>query len=98
MCCNALYKDGERPAPPRADNAAPDRAPQCAPQPGADYDYDPLESINILTPAEDQGRPLTKCIIGQDAAKRCWQSRSTTTISAFSPARTATLSCKSPTS
>ena len=50
MCNNALYKDGERPAPPRA--GMPRNRRRTAAQPGADYDYDPLESINILTPAE----------------------------------------------
>ena len=50
MCNNALYKDGERPAPPRA--GMPRNRRRTDAQPGADYDYDPLESINILTPAE----------------------------------------------
>ena len=38
-------------------------------QPGADYDYDPLESINILTPAEIKAG-LDQYVIGQDAAKK----------------------------
>ena len=68
MCCNALYKDGERPAPPRAGMPPRDRR-RSAPQPGADYDYDPLESINILTPAEIKAG-LDQYVIGQDAAKK----------------------------
>ena len=68
MCCNALYKDGERSAPPRAGMPPRDRR-RSAPQPGADYDYDPLESINILTPAEIKAG-LDQYVIGQDAAKK----------------------------
>ena len=68
MCCNALYKDGERPAPPRAGMPPKDRR-RNAPQPGPDYDMDPLESINILTPAEIKAG-LDQYVIGQDAAKK----------------------------
>ena len=68
MCCNALYKDGERPAPPRA-GMPPRNRRRSAPQPGADYDYDPLESIDILTPAEIKAG-LDQYVIGQDAAKK----------------------------
>ena len=68
MCNNALYKDGERPAPPRA-GMPPRNRRRSAPQPGADYDYDPLESINILTPAEIKAG-LDQYVIGQDAAKK----------------------------
>ena len=67
MCNNALYKDGERPAPPRA--GMPRNRRRTAEQPGADYDYDPLESINILTPAEIKAG-LDQYVIGQDAAKK----------------------------
>ena len=67
MCNNALYKDGERPAPPRA--GMPRNRRRTAAQPGADYDYDPLESINILTPAEIKAG-LDQYVIGQDDAKR----------------------------
>ena len=49
MCCNALYKDGERPAPPRAGMPPKDRR-RNAPQPGPDYDMDPDACRN-------QGRP-----------------------------------------
>ena len=68
MCNNALYKDGQQPAPPRAGMPPRDRR-RAAPQPGADYDYDPLESINILTPAEIKAG-LDQYVIGQDAAKK----------------------------
>lgn len=67
MCNNALYKDGEHPAPPRA--GMPRNRRRTAAQPGADYDYDPLESINILTPAEIKAG-LDQYVIGQDAAKK----------------------------
>ena len=67
MCNEALYKDGERPAPPRA--GMPRNRRRTAAQPGADYDYDPLESINILTPAEIKAG-LDQYVIGQDAAKK----------------------------
>ena len=67
MCNNALYKDGGRPAPPRA--GMPRNRRRTAAQPGADYDYDPLESINILTPAEIKAG-LDQYVIGQDAAKK----------------------------
>ena len=67
MCNNALYKDGERPAPPRA--GMPRNRRRTTAQPGADYDYDPLESINILTPAEIKAG-LDQYVIGQDAAKK----------------------------
>ena len=67
MCNNALYKDGERPDPPRA--GMPRNRRRTAAQPGADYDYDPLESINILTPAEIKAG-LDQYVIGQDAAKK----------------------------
>ena len=67
MCNNALYKDGERPAPPRA--GMPRNRRRTDAQPGADYDYDPLESINILTPAEIKAG-LDQYVIGQDAAKK----------------------------
>ena len=68
MCNNALYKDGERPAPPRAGMPPRDRRRQ-AQKPGADYGADPLESIHILTPAEIKAG-LDQYVIGQDAAKR----------------------------
>lgn len=67
MCNNALYKDGERPAPPRA--GMPRNRRRTDAQPGADYDYDPIESINILTPAEIKAG-LDQYVIGQDAAKK----------------------------
>ena len=68
MCNNALYKDGERPAPPPRAGMPRNRRRTDA-QPGADYDYDPLESINILTPAEIKAG-LDQYVIGQDAAKK----------------------------
>lgn len=68
MCNNALYKDGERPAPPPRAGMPRNRRSTAA-QPGADYDYDPLESINILTPAEIKAG-LDQYVIGQDAAKK----------------------------
>ena len=58
----------------RTASARPRRAPVCrgtaAAQPRSpDYDYDPLESINILTPAEIKAG-LDQYVIGQDAAKK----------------------------
>ncbi|MDY4879961.1 MAG: ATP-dependent Clp protease ATP-binding subunit ClpX, partial [Gemmiger sp.] len=63
MCCNALYKDGERPAPPRA---TPDRRTATARRRAS---TDPLEGINIMTPAEIKAG-LDQYVIGQDEAKR----------------------------
>ena len=44
MCNNARYKAGARPAPPPRAGMPRNRRSTAA-QPGADYDYDPLESI-----------------------------------------------------
>ena len=61
MCYNALYKDGERPAPPRA---TPDRRTAARRR-----STDPLDGINIMTPAEIKAG-LDQYVIGQDEAKR----------------------------
>ena len=63
MCYRALYKDSDRPAPPRAARRPGRSAGQ------ARYDADPLESINILTPAEIKAG-LDQYVIGQDEAKK----------------------------
>ena len=63
MCYRALYKDSDRPAPPRAGRRPGRSAGQ------ARYDADPLESINILTPAEIKAG-LDQYVIGQDEAKK----------------------------
>ena len=65
MCYRALYKDEDRPAPPRA--GAGRRPARGAAQ--ARYDVNPLESVNILTPAEIKAG-LDQYVIGQDAAKK----------------------------
>ena len=64
MCYHALYKDEDRPAPPRA--GMPRR--QQAGARGA-YAANPLENVNILTPAEIKAG-LDQYVIGQDAAKK----------------------------
>ena len=67
MCYRALYKDEERPMPPRAGaNRRPGAARNSA---QARYDANPLESVNILTPAEIKAG-LDQYVIGQDEAKR----------------------------
>ena len=63
MCYRALYKDSDHPAPPRAGRRPGRSAGQ------ARYDADPLESINILTPAEIKAG-LDQYVIGQDEAKK----------------------------
>ena len=65
MCYHALYKDADRPQPPRA--GASRRPARNAGQ--ARYDADPLESIRILTPAEIKAG-LDQYVIGQDEAKK----------------------------
>ena len=60
MCYNALYKDGDRPAPPRA------QARRAAAQRRGN---NPLADINILTPAEIK-EGLDQYVIGQDEAKK----------------------------
>ena len=60
MCYNALYKDGNRPAPPRA------QARRAAAQ---HRSTNPLANINILTPAEIK-EGLDQYVIGQDQAKK----------------------------
>ena len=60
MCYNALYKDGDRPAPPRA------QARRAAAQ---HRSTNPLVDINILTPAEIK-EGLDQYVIGQDQAKK----------------------------
>lgn len=60
MCYNALYKDGDRPAPPRA------QARRAAAQ---HRSTNPLADINILTPAEIK-EGLDQYVIGQDQAKK----------------------------
>lgn len=64
MCYHALYKDADRPAPPRA--GMPRRQ---AGQGRASYDANPLEHVNILTPAEIKAG-LDQYVIGQDTAKK----------------------------
>lgn len=62
MCYNALGNESERPAPPRA-TAQRRGAPQQR------RTTNPLENVNILTPAEiKQG--LDQYVIGQEAAKK----------------------------
>ena len=65
MCYRALYKDEDRPMPPRA--GASRRPGRSAGQ--ARYDANPLESVNILTPAEIKAG-LDQYVIGQDEAKK----------------------------
>ncbi len=62
MCYNALYKDEETP-PPRA--TAQRRAASARPRHG----MDPLQDINILTPAEIKAG-LDQYVIGQDETKK----------------------------
>ena len=61
MCYNALYKEGDRPAPPRA------QARRAAAQ--RHSTTNPLADINILTPAEIK-EGLDQYVIGQDQAKK----------------------------
>lgn len=61
MCYNALYKEGNRPAPPRA------QARRAAAQ--RHSTTNPLADINILTPAEIK-EGLDQYVIGQDQAKK----------------------------
>lgn len=64
MCYHTLYQDTERPAPPRAGaqrRSAASRQPQ--------YTVDPLEGINVLTPAEIKAG-LDQYVIGQEDAKK----------------------------
>ena len=67
MCYRALYKDEERPMPPRAGAGRRPGAARGAGQ--ARYDANPLDSVNILTPAEIKAG-LDQYVIGQDAAKK----------------------------
>ena len=60
MCYNVLYKDGDTPAPPRA------QARRAAAQ---RHSTNPLADINILTPAEIK-EGLDQYVIGQDEAKK----------------------------
>ena len=62
MCYNALYKDEETP-PPRA--TAQRRAASARPR----HSIDPLQDINILTPAEIKAG-LDQYVIGQDENKK----------------------------
>ena len=62
MCYNALYKDEETP-PPRA--TAQRRAASARPR----HSIDPLQDINILTPAEIKAG-LDQYVIGQDETKK----------------------------
>ncbi len=61
MCYNALYKEGDRPAPPKA------QARRAAAQ--RHSTTNPLADINILTPAEIK-EGLDLYVIGQDQAKK----------------------------
>ena len=61
MCYNVLYKDGDRPAPPRAQAQRRGRSPRPS--------TDPLADIRILTPAEIKAG-LDQYVIGQDEAKK----------------------------
>ena len=61
MCYNALYKEGDRPAPPKA------QARRAAAQ--RHSTTNPLAEINILTPAEIK-EGLDQYVIGQDQAKK----------------------------
>lgn len=67
MCYHALYKDADRPQPPRAGASRRPGPGRSAGQ--ARYDADPLESIRILTPAEIKAG-LDQYVIGQDEAKK----------------------------
>ena len=62
MCYNALYKDDEVP-PPRA--TATRRSASARPR----HSIDPLQDINILTPAEIKAG-LDQYVIGQDGPKK----------------------------
>ena len=64
MCYHALYKE-ERPAPPRAGAS---RSRQTAAN-KAQYGTNPLEGINILTPAQIKAG-LDQYVIGQEDAKK----------------------------
>ena len=64
MCYHALYKE-DRPAPPRA---GANRSRQTAAN-KAQYGTDPLEGINILTPAQIKAG-LDQYVIGQEDAKK----------------------------
>ena len=64
MCYHALYKE-ERPAPPRA---GANRSRQTAAN-KAQYGTNPLEGINILTPAQIKAG-LDQYVIGQEDAKK----------------------------
>lgn len=64
MCYRALYKDEDRPVPPRA--GMPRRQ---AAGGRASYQSNPLENVNILTPAEIKAG-LDQYVIGQDEAKK----------------------------
>ena len=70
MCYNVLYKDGDRPAPPRANAQRRGRAPRSGTEPQLD--------IRILTPAEIR-KAWTSMSSARTRPKRCWLSRSTTT-------------------
>ena len=63
MCYNALYKDDDAPPPPRA--TAQRRSAAARPR----HSIDPLQDINILTPAEIKAG-LDQYVIGQDETKK----------------------------
>ena len=64
MCYHALYKESDRQAPPRAQ--AQRRASNA---PRTQYSVNPLEDVNILTPAEIKAG-LDQYVIGQETAKK----------------------------
>lgn len=64
MCYHALYKEEDRPAPPRA-GASRGRQAAARPQ----YGTDPLAGIHILTPAQIKAG-LDQYVIGQEDAKK----------------------------
>lgn len=64
MCYHALYKEEDRPAPPRA-GASRSRQAAARPQ----YGTDPLAGIHILTPAQIKAG-LDQYVIGQEDAKK----------------------------